>query len=136
MNDDRESWRRVRFAPLAPLAFAAAAGVVTDRFAGPMETFAWAVVALVASSIAAMAWRSPNLGAWAIVAAFGALGAGWHHYSWSDLAPDDLGRADWPSAVRLPIWVRGVVVEVATFRKGESGPRDRGSTRTVLALTG
>ncbi len=100
MSDDRESWRRVRFAPLAPLAFAAAAGVVTDRFVEPLGTFAWAIVALAASGVAALAWRAPRLGAWAIVAAFVALGAGWNHYQWSDLAPDDLSRAEWPSAGR------------------------------------
>ena len=136
MSDDRESWRRVRLAPLAPLAFASVAGVLADRFVGPTGTFAWSVVALISAGVAALAWRSPGVGAWAIVAAFAALAGGWHHYRWSDLAPDDLARADWSTLGRRPAWVKGVTVEGATFRKGDGGPGDRGSTRTVLALTG
>jgi competence protein ComEC len=138
IGDDRDSWRRVRFAPLAPLAFAASSGVLADRFVDPLETFVWAIVGLVAAIVAALALagRAPRLGGWAILAAFVALGGGWHHYWWSDLAPDDLARANWSSAGRRPCWVRGATVEGATFRKGESGPHDRGSTRTVLALTG
>src|SRR5947209_4229694 len=111
MSDDRESWRRVRFAPLAPLAFAGAAGVLADRALGPMGTSAWALVALASAVVAALAWRSPRAGAWAIVAAFAALGGGWHHYWWSDTAPDDPARADWSSGGRRPCWVRGVTVE-------------------------
>ena len=70
------------------------------------------------------------------MAAFVALGGGWHHYWWSDLAPDDLARANWASAGRRPCWVRGVTVEGATFRTGDGGPGDRGSTRAIVALTG
>src|SRR5947209_7699391 len=80
--------------------------------------------------------RSPGVGAWAIVAAFLALGGGWHHYRWSDLAPDDPASADWATLGRQPSWIRGVTVEGSTFRKGDGGPGDRGATRTVLALTG
>ena len=139
MGDARESWRRVRLAPLAPLAFAGAAGVLADRALGPMGTTAWALVALASAVIAAAAWRSPRVVAWAIVAAFAAMGGGWHHHGWSDLDPGDPARADWPSGGRRPAWVRGVVVESATFRKPDGtggGPGDRGSTRTALALTG
>ena len=124
---------------MGPLAFAVAAGVLADRSLGPMGTFAWALVALASAIVAALAWRVPRVVAWAIVGAFASLGGGWHHYGWSDLAADDPARADWPSGGRRPAWVRGVTVEGATFRKSDGpdgGPGDRGSTRTVLALTG
>ena len=136
MSDETESRRRVRFAPLAPLAFAASAGVLLDRFADPVATFTWAVLAMAGAVVAAVAWRRPRVSAWAIVAAFVALGGGWHHDRWSDLAPDDPARADWSTMGRQPGWVRGVTVEAAMFRGGDDGPGDRGSTRTILALTG
>ncbi len=136
MSDDRESCRRGRIAPLAPLAFAVASGVVADRYVGPLGTFAWSVSALALACVAALAWRLRGFGGLAIVGAFVALGGGWHHYWWSDLVPDDLARAPWTSGERRPTWVRGVPVEAATFREGDGGPGDRGSTRTVLALTG
>jgi competence protein ComEC len=121
---------------MAPLAMASVAGVLADRFAGPLATSEWALFAMAWAAVAALAWRAPKVGSWAIVASVAALAGGWHHYRWSDLAPDDLARADWGTAGRRPCWVRGVAVEGATFRKGEAGPGDRGATRTVLALTG
>ena len=133
---ESELRRKGRIAPLAPLAIAATAGVLADRLAGPMGTFAWAVAAMVGAGFAALTRRSPRVGTWAIVAAFAALGGGWHHDWWSDLAPDDLARAAWAPGERRPTWARGVLVEAATFREGDDGPRDRGSTRTVVALTG
>ena len=135
-GDEPESWRRGRVAPLAPLAVAASAGVVADRLAGPMGTFAWSLLALAGAILAGLAWRSPRSSGLAVVAAFAALGGGWHHYWWSDLAPDDPARAAWAPGERRPSWVRGVLVEPSTFRKGDGGPSDRGSTRTVLALNG
>jgi competence protein ComEC len=136
MSDNRESWGRARIEPLAPLAFAVSTGIVVDRYFEPLGTFAWSVSAAALASIAAVAWRPRWVGGWAIVAAFVALGGAWHHYWWSDLAPGDLARATWTPGERRPCWVRGVPVEASTFRAGDDGPRDRGSTRTVLALTG
>ena len=69
----------------------------------------------------------------ALLLAFGALGGGWHHYRWSDLAADDLARG--VDETPRPAWVRGVLGEVLGFRPGEF-PGDRGSTRAVLDLTG
>jgi competence protein ComEC len=136
MTDDRESWRRGRVAPLAPLAFAVAAGVAADRQFGPVGTSTWSLSAVILAIVAALAWRSRDLAGLAIAAAFVALGGAWHHYWWSDLAPDDLARAHWVAGERRPAWVRGVPVEAAAYRPGDGGPGDRGATRTVLALTG
>jgi hypothetical protein len=44
------------------------AGVLADRSFGPMGTFAWALVALASAIVAALSWRGPRVGAWAIVA--------------------------------------------------------------------
>ncbi len=136
MSDDPEPWRRARVAPMAPLALAAAVGVVADRHLDPWGTSAWALMAMAGAAVAAVSWRSPRACAWAIAGAFVALAGGWHHYRWSDLAADDPARADWSAIGRRPSWVRGVTVEGASFRKGDEGPGDRGSTRTVVALTG
>jgi len=123
-------------APLAPLALAASAGVAADRFGDPMGTLTWAGLALAGVGLAAVGWRWRWACAWAIAASFGALAGGWHHYWWSDLAGDDPARAAWAQGERRPSWVRGVVFEGAAFRAGDDGPRDRGMTRFVLALTG
>ncbi len=132
------SWprRRPRVAPLAPLAVAAVAGVILDRFADPMGTRAWAVAALAFAALAVLSWRRPWMSACAIAASFGALAGGWHHHWWSDLAADDPARAAWAAAEHRPCWARGVVFDGAAFRPGTDGPRDRGLTRFVLALTG
>ncbi len=135
-DDEPESRRRGRVAPLAPLAIAVSAGVLADRFVDPQGTWAWAIASLAASGLAALIRFSPRVSGWAILAAFAALGGGWHHYWWSDLAPDDLARAAWSPGERRPAWVKGVLVEAPTFHEGDGGPIDRGSTRTVLALTG
>lgn len=136
MSEDRESSRRDRVAPLAPLALAVASGVAVDRFGIPWGTAAWAALAVAGSVVAALAWRSPKAGSVAILGAFVGLGGAWYHHRWSDLAPDDLARSAWAPGEQRPSWVRGVPVEVATFRPGAGGPSDRGSTRTVVALTG
>ena len=136
MSDEPPPRKRSRVAPLAPLALAASAGVLLDRFADPMGTLAWAWLALAGAGVAAAGWRGRWVCAWGIAASFGALAGGWHHYWWSDLAGDDPARASWGQGERRPSWVRGVVFEGATFRPGTEGPADRGVSRFVLALTG
>ena len=111
------------------------AGVAVDRWLDPWGTFAWSLAAMACALVAALARRAEGLRGPATIAAFVALGAAWHHQHWSDLAPDDLARAPWESAGPRPAWLRGVPVEAATFRPGQNGPDDRGSTRTTLALT-
>ncbi|WP_435008931.1 ComEC/Rec2 family competence protein [Tundrisphaera lichenicola] len=136
MLDESEWRRKVRTAPLIPLAIAASAGVVLDRFVDPWGTLAWGLLAMVGAWAAAIGWHRPRFSTWAIALAFVALGGGWHHTRWSDMAPDDPARADWSAGLRQPAWVRGVIVDGPAFREGEQGPTDRGSTRAVLALTG
>src|SRR5689334_20794926 len=84
--------------------------------------------AVAAGGGAGRGWRRLGVSLPALVVAFVALGAGWHHHNWSDLEPDDLAwdASDEPR----PAWVRGVLVEVPTFHHGE-GPADEGATRTI-----
>lgn len=118
---------------MAPPALAVIAGILVDRFVEPIGTATWAAIALTLAGLAAIGRRWPGGSRIALLGAFVALGGGWHHHRWSDLAPDDLARGDW--SVARPSWVRGVLMEVPEFRPGtRSG--DAGSTRTVLAVSG
>lgn len=121
-------------APLAPAAVAAMIGVVVDRHAIAPPTSAWVAAGLAAFAVVALAlWRRRERPATlALLLGMAAIGAAWHHARWSDRPGDDLSRLDW-SAGR-PAWVRGVLVEVPTYRPG-SLARDEGRTAAVLALT-
>ena len=73
-----------------------------------------------------------------VLAAFAAIGGGWHHYRWSDLAADDLARS--VTETPQPAWVRGVVREALGLRKSEGfGSRTsetaKVTSRFVLDLT-
>lgn len=130
---ERERRRRGSFAsaPLLPIAMAAAVGVVADRYGSPFGTPAWAAVAGVLAALALLG-RSRGWGLAALFLSFAALGGGWHHHRWTDLAADDLARSDFGEG--RPAWVRGVLVEVPTFRHGDRA-EDAGSTRSVLGVT-
>jgi len=122
--------RPAEAAPMIPAALAMAAGVVADRLATPWGTATWASLAALLAVGAAIGLRH-RWGAVVLAASLAAVGGGWHHHRWSDLAPDDLARGD--LAEGRPAWVRGVVEDVATFRPGSS-PRDKGSTRAPLLI--
>jgi competence protein ComEC len=130
-----ESERRPKFvAPLVPLALAVAAGIAVDRSFEPCGTFTWAAIALgVVAAIEVGARRDRRAWDLALRAAFVAIGGGWHHHCWSDVAADDLARR--VSERPRPAWVRGVLREVLGKRPG-AGPGDPGATRAVLELTG
>ncbi|MEO6809773.1 MAG: ComEC/Rec2 family competence protein, partial [Isosphaeraceae bacterium] len=119
-------------APLVPSALAVMVGIVADRFADPWTTATWAAIAVVAAALAASGARWRGVAVPALVVAFAALGGGWHHHQWSDLAADDLARGDWITP--RPAWVRGVLVAVPEFRESDQAG-DSGLTRTVLAVT-
>ena len=127
---DRRRRASIASAPLMPLALAMTAGIVADRYATPCGTAAWAAGAGLLAAGAVLG-RSRAWGVAALLLATAALGGGWHHHRWSDLADDDLARADFGEG--RPAWARGVLVEVPTFRAGER-PDDAGTTRTVLGL--
>ena len=92
---------------MAP-ALAMAIGVMVDRYAGQIGSMTWAIVALAgASATLVLAWRGRTtlIG---LVIAFTAIGGGWHHVRWSDLAADDLARSITSDAEPRPAWLRGV----------------------------
>ena len=61
------------------------------------------------------------------------LAAGWNHFRWSDRAADDLTRV--VSEEPRPVWLRGVLRDVPTFRPG-ADPGRSGFTRGVLEVVG
>ncbi|MGO9465078.1 MAG: ComEC/Rec2 family competence protein [Isosphaeraceae bacterium] len=134
----RPGARRVAIAPLAPLVAAVATGIVFDRFREPCDTSAWAILGLAFGAIAALSVRRELISSLALLGAFLAIGAGWHHYRWSDLDPDDLVWVLTESP--KPVWARGVVREALGLRHSAgfgfgSAPAERVTTRFVLDLT-
>jgi competence protein ComEC len=125
--------------PLVPLVVALATGIVLDRYAEPLGTRSWVGLVLVLGSIAALRIRRSAFARAALFAAFVALGGGWHHYRWTDLAPDDLAQG--ATETPQPAWLRGVVRESLGKRLSEGFGSRRGdspqvTTRFVLDLAG
>jgi len=125
-------------APLVPLVVALSVGIVLDRYVEPCRTRTWVSLALASGTVAALTVRRSLISSSALVAAFVALGGGWHHLRWADLAADDLARSvtDTPQ----PAWVRGVVREALPLRKSEGfgfrpGEPAQVTSRFVLDLT-
>jgi competence protein ComEC len=108
-TSDGDPRKPLVWAPLAPLVAALAAGIVVDRFVQPLDTKTLVMVALAFATLAAVTARRFLLFAPSLLIAVFALGGGWHHYRWFDVAPDDLalGVGETPR----PAWVRGVVRE-------------------------
>jgi competence protein ComEC len=116
-------------APLVPLALALAVGIVADRFISPWGTSTWGTIALLATLAAAAGlWRLRVAGMLAALLIALALGGGWHHACWSDLAGDDLAWS--VSEQPRPVWVRGVLRDVLGVHPG-----DPGLTRAILDIT-
>jgi competence protein ComEC len=120
-------------APMVPVALVVVAGIVVDRHGDPWSTIAWAGIAIVFAvvGLGSIRWRWP--GAFAFLFACASLAGAWHHYRWSDLAGNDLARSLDESP--RPIWLRGVIVDLAGFRPGRSAS-DSGLTRGVLEVVG
>ena len=142
MAEPKRPDERGRIAPLAIVAVALGGGVVLDRVVNPWETSVWGVLVLglagvTLTLILVRRWRRAE--SVALVLICGALGAGWHHERWADRAADDLSRTvdgeAWSFGERRVAWLRGVVVDEATFRPGRDGPKDEGSTRVLIGLT-
>ncbi len=131
-----------RWAPLFPLVVAVALGIIVDRYAEPWGTSAWVALAVGAGAAALLATNREVAGGLAVVAAFWALGGGWHHARWSDRDPHDLAGSVGQSP--RPAWVRGVVREALGVRRENSDRYGAGSgadgpvpwrTRFVVDLT-
>jgi competence protein ComEC len=126
------------FAPLAPLVAALAAGIVVDRLAEPLQTKTWIAMTLVFAAAAVLTARRLLLCAPLFLVAVFALGGGWHHYRWFDVAPGELARS--LGETPQPAWVRGIVQEVLGSRhqaRGygvERGDPERVITRFVVDI--
>lgn len=120
-------------APLAPLAVAMAAGILIDRFVPGWSTSTWAALAAMTGLIAMGVPSRRGISSGLILVAVLALGAGWHHRQWSDLAPDDVATGVAETA--RPAWIRGILLENPEFRLGER-PDDAGQTRAIVSVHG
>src|SRR4051794_23394774 len=105
MSNGPERRPRVVAAPLAPVALAVIVGIVVDRYADPFGTRVWACITLAGVAVAVASRLRCVLAYVGLFVAMSALGGGWHHHCWSDLAPDDLALG--VSETSQPAWVRG-----------------------------
>ncbi|MDR3620993.1 MAG: ComEC/Rec2 family competence protein [Paludisphaera borealis] len=120
-------------APLVPALGALAAGIAIDRHAEPCGTAGWIGASLALTALAFLALRRGLISSLALLAAIAAVGGGWHHANWTDLAPDDLAAG--VTEAPRPAWVRGYIEEVLGARPYEGRrPGDEGRVRTRLTL--
>jgi competence protein ComEC len=122
-------------APLVPLVAAVATGIVADRYGEPCQTKAWMMIALACGVIAMLTVRRALISSLAVMAAVCAIGGAWHHFRWSDMAPDDLAWSI--TETPRPAWVRGVVRENLGLRRSQgfgfgTNQSERLTTRFVL----
>ena len=122
----------MRIAPLAPVALAAALGVLVDARLVGLSTATWFAASAIGVVLSLALRRGEGLASVALLAAIAALGGGWHHYWRFDIAADDLARGD--RATPRPAWVRGALVAVAEYHRGQGRPGDPGYTRTTLEV--
>ncbi len=126
-------------APLAPALAAVAIGILFDRWCLALETQTLCLIALAPGVIAVFANRHARLCNMALLAAFPFIGAGWHHYRWSDMDADDLART--VTETSRPAWVRGIVSEARGLRHQRpgfgfgGGDQEKVTTRFVLDIT-
>jgi competence protein ComEC len=126
-------------APLVPVVAALSAGVLADRFADPLATQTWITIALSAGVAVLVTARWRHINNAAVLVALAAVGAGWHHFRWSDVSADDLARR--VSETPQPAWVRGIVRETLGARHQAPGygfgrtDAERMVTRLVLDIT-
>lgn len=128
---------RVSMAPMALVLIALSAGIVIDRHLDPFETSTWITLVLASITVACLGLRRDLLSSVALLTAVLAIGGGWHHYRWNELAADDLswGASETPR----PAWARGVIIELLGIRTSEGyihGDPVRVVTRLVVEITG
>jgi competence protein ComEC len=131
----------LRVVPLAPLLVALSLGIVVDRFVEPWETWSWAILAAACGGFAALLFRRETLAGASVLAAFCAIGGGWHHSWWTDRDCNDLCWSATESP--RPAWIRGVVRDAMGVRRNGGhgfGPRfgfepgDLSSARTRFVV--
>jgi len=121
---------------MALVLMALSAGIVIDRYLDPFETGTWINLVLASITVACLGLRRTWLSSVALIAAILAIGGGWHHYRWNELALDDLSWG--VSETSRPAWARGVIIELLGTRTSEGyghGEPDRVVTRLVVEIT-
>jgi competence protein ComEC len=113
-----------RWVPLAPLVAAMSLGIVADRFVEPWPTSAWITLILAYSAIAALTFRRDLVSSLTLLAAFWAIGGGWHHDWWWDRDRDDLSGSITESP--RSAWVRGVIRDALGVRRSDRNPYGSG----------
>ncbi len=102
-------------APLVPLIAAVAMGIVADRYGEPCQTESWIMIALACGIFAVLTVRRALISSAAVLVAACAVGGGWHHVRWSDMAADDLAWSI--TETPRPAWVRGMLRDYLGLRK-------------------
>jgi competence protein ComEC len=130
------AWREFARAPLVPVALAATAGLIVDRYVG-VSSFAALAVGLGALAAWLVGRDRPSAPLWLAVAA-GGLAAAHHHDHRHNFEPNDIGitAPDAPTPAR----VRGALAEEPVrYRAAKPDPlvtEPKGeTTSTVLAVT-
>jgi competence protein ComEC len=131
------AWKEFARAPLVPVALAASAGLVADRY-GQLP-FAVELVAVAVGLAAWFASRARKSGAVWLWLAAAALAAAHHHAHRHLFAADDIGM--FATARPTPARLRGTLAEEpARFRPPKPDPlltlRKPETTLTILAVTG
>jgi competence protein ComEC len=122
---------------MALVLVALCSGIAIDRHLDPFETSRWITLTLASITVACLGLRRALLSSVALLAAILAIGGGWHHYRWNELAADDLswGASETPR----PAWARGVIIELLGTRTSAGyghGDPERVVTRLVVEITG
>ena len=132
--ETREEPSRFVVVPLAPILVATAGGIITDRWFAPLATRTWATVALALGVVAVATLRKGPFPHLALLAAFFAIGAGWHHTRWTDLAERRPGvDAHGNTPARMDSW-RGERGSRGTTPEGRIRLRNRRRRKGVDAV--
>jgi competence protein ComEC len=137
-SNTRRQSVQLKAPPIVPLVAALIIGIIIDRLVEPCGTRTWIEVAIVSVTIAALAIPRKLVFTAALLVALTSVGGAWHHYRWSDLAPDDLAWSVTETAI--PAWVRGHVRETLGVRSSDgfgagAGDLPQVTTRFLLDLT-
>ena len=106
--------------PLLPAAFAAAAGIVADRFLG-IPVGVWFLAASVGVIVALAVWRRSRISALAVLVVLASVGALRHHQCWTSRPANDISRVELQDD--SPVRLVGVVESPVEVRDGDASPQ-------------
>ncbi len=121
---------------MALVLIALSAGIVIDRHLDPFETGPWINLAIASITVACLGLRHSLLSGTTVFTAILAIGGGWHHYRWNEMAFDDLSWG--VSETPRPAWARAVIIDLLGTRTSAGyghGDPERVATRLVAEVT-